>query len=145
MFTSKIADKYTSLHSNLRHIFIFSIAIIILSFVHLGRLHAAEYTVPDNNIACLYNSSTDLSIDEHLTVKTNTLCGYALRFINNKNIPYVFGGGRWNGSGESDGTVIPETNEIIHTDWIFDEETLENLSTDTETGTDCTGFTGLVY
>lgn len=145
MFTNKIADKYVSLRPNLRHIFIFSILTIVLLFIRSDYLHAADYTVPDNNIACLYNSNSDLSINEHLTVKTDTLCGYALRFINNKNIPYVFGGGRWNGSGEADGTVVPETGEEIHTDWIFDEETLENLSTDTETGTDCTGFTGLVY
>lgn len=145
MFTNKIVGKYASPHSGLKHIFIFSTLIIILSFTPSVYLYAADYTVPDNNIACLYNSNSDLSINEHLTVKTDTLCGYALRFINNKNIPYVFGGGRWNGSGEADGTVVPETGEKIHTDWIFDEETLENLSTDAETGTDCTGFTGLVY
>lgn len=145
MFTNKIVDKHASPHSDLKHIFIFSTLIIIFSFTHSVYLHAADYTVPDNNIACLYNSNSDLSINKHLMAKTDTLCGYALRFINNKNIPYVFGGGRWNGSGKADGTVIPETGEEIHTDWIFDEETLENLSTDAETGTDCTGFTGLVY
>lgn len=145
MFTNKIVGKHASPHSGLKHIFIFSILTIVLLFIRSDYLHAADYTVSDNNIACLYNSNSNLSINEHLTVKTDTLCGYALRFINNKNIPYVFGGGRWNGSGEADGTVVPETGEEIHTDWIFDEETLENLSTDAETGTDCTGFTGLVY
>lgn len=139
---NKIRDK--SLRYSFYLIVITVIGIIVFSFADPIFSYAAEYTI-SNNVDSVYDTNTDLTVNGHITVKTDTLCGYALRFINNKNIPYVFGGGRWDGDGEANDTVNPETDEIIHNNWIFDEETLENLSTDTETGTDCTGFTGLVY
>ena len=55
------------------------------------------------------------------TTSSESLVSYAISWADNKNIPYVWGGGR--GSGV----------------------TLETLAENSSSGTDCSGFVSLVY
>lgn len=87
-----------------------------------------------------YNSNTDNVI----VCSTETIIGYALQYNMDPNIPYILGGSRWSG----DGTPNPSDSENydpLGNRWIFEEMTLERLSAEEESGTDCTGFVSQAY
>lgn len=67
------------------------------------------------------NSNSNSSSSSSSSTSSESLVEYAMKWKDNPNIPYVWGGGR----GEND--------------------TLESLSSDPSTGTDCSGFVRLVY
>lgn len=98
--------------------------------------------LPITSFAEPQNKNTNA--DSTVICATDTIIGYALQFNMDPNIPYVLGGSRWSG----DGTPNPSDSENYNPSgnrWIFNEMTLEKLSADKTTGTDCTGFVSQAY